>query len=152
MLCERCGKNVAEVHLVKIFNGRRYDEHLCRVCAKEIIPTDEVGSSLKMSFSPEALAQMQEVFKNLLMPIMSEHLEERDEDVSCPHCGKMIPYEYLDSFEGLSAEYGEQEEVSTEGVSEAERLDLQMKKAVQEEDYELAAEIRDKLEELKKTN
>lgn len=155
MLCERCGKGVAEVHLVKIFNGRRYDENLCRSCAKEVLPDGEGGNSynsLKMSFSPEALAQMQDVIRNLLMPIMSEHYEEKEEDITCPHCGKMIPLEYLDDFESMDSEDIEEGMPAERALDETEKLDLQMKKAVQEENYELAAKIRDKLAELKKAN
>ena len=154
MLCERCGKGVAEVHLVKIFNGRRYDENLCRSCAKEVLPDGEGGNSynsLKMSFSPEALAQMQDVIRNLLMPIMSEHYEEKEEDIVCPHCGKMIPFEYFDDFESMEIEDMEEDGL-VESAPETEKLDLQMKKAVQDENYELAAKIRDRLAELKKAN
>ena len=152
MLCERCGKGVAEVHLVKIFNGRRYEEHLCRSCAKEIVPSQNEGNSLRMSFSPETLAQMQEVLRNLLFPIMTELYEDRDEDISCPHCGKPIPYEFFDDVENMETEDSSQDDVFSAPISEIEKLNLQMEYAVQDENYELAAKVRDRLIELKKTN
>lgn len=152
MLCERCGKGVAEFHLVKIFNGRRYEEHLCRSCAKEIVPSPNEGNSLRMSFSPETLAQMQEVLRSLLFPIMTELYEDRDEDISCPHCGKSIPYEFFDDVENMTTEDSLKDDVFSRPVSEIEKLNLQMENAVQDENYELAAKVRDRLNELKKTN
>jgi len=45
-----------------------------------------------------------------------------------------------------------EEDGLVESAPETEKLDLQMKKAVQDENYELAAKIRDRLAELKKAN
>jgi len=152
MLCERCGKGVAEVHLVKIFNGRRYEEHLCRSCAKEVVPSQGASGSLRMFFSPETLAQMQEVLKSLLLPMMTELYGETGDDFPCPHCGKIIPSEFFDDLESMISEESVQDDIFTEPVSEKDKLDLQMKNAVQDENYELAAKIRDRLIELKKSS
>ena len=37
MLCERCGARRAEVHLVKVVDGERHVQHLCRECAGEYL-------------------------------------------------------------------------------------------------------------------
>jgi len=38
MLCERCGQRPVTVHLTEITNGHKQDVHLCEVCAGEIQP------------------------------------------------------------------------------------------------------------------
>ena len=35
MLCERCGKKVASVHVTKIINGNKTELYLCDTCARE---------------------------------------------------------------------------------------------------------------------
>src|SRR6056297_1414591 len=43
MLCERCGKEEASVHLTRIINGEKEEIHLCEECAKKSsqLNTDE---------------------------------------------------------------------------------------------------------------
>ncbi|MBQ3180634.1 MAG: UvrB/UvrC motif-containing protein [Firmicutes bacterium] len=36
MLCERCGKNQATVHVKKVINGKETQENLCEVCAGDV--------------------------------------------------------------------------------------------------------------------
>lgn len=35
MLCEQCGKRPASVHITKIVNGQKSEHHLCEECARE---------------------------------------------------------------------------------------------------------------------
>lgn len=42
MFCEHCHGRVANVHLVRIINGKKSELHLCNECAKE-----NVSSKLK---------------------------------------------------------------------------------------------------------
>ena len=36
MICERCKKNQATVHMTQIINGKKTEQHLCSQCAAEI--------------------------------------------------------------------------------------------------------------------
>ena len=51
MLCERCGTRHADIHLVKVMNGERRVQHLCRECAGEFLSTNDVTNLMKLSLS-----------------------------------------------------------------------------------------------------
>lgn len=36
MVCEKCGKEAASVHVTKIVNGQKNEVHLCQDCAREV--------------------------------------------------------------------------------------------------------------------
>ena len=44
MLCEKCNKRVATIHLIKLINGEKSEVRLCESCAKEISDISLVGS------------------------------------------------------------------------------------------------------------
>ena len=44
MLCEKCNKRVATIHLIKLINGEKSEVRLCESCAKEISDIPLVGS------------------------------------------------------------------------------------------------------------
>ena len=45
MLCEKCQKEEASVHVTKIVNGQKTETHLCQHCAKEL---GEFGLSIDL--------------------------------------------------------------------------------------------------------
>ena len=48
MLCERCNKNPATVHVTKVLNDRKTEVHLCEQCAKysEAVPAFDPSFSI----------------------------------------------------------------------------------------------------------
>lgn len=90
MMCENCGQRRAEIHLVKVINGVRIEENICRQCAGEMMPFHEAEKALKMSFSLEGIMSTGDALKNLLFPMMPELYEIEDREMKCPHCGKEI--------------------------------------------------------------
>ena len=160
MHCQICKKNEATIHLTEITEGTRTELHLCEFCAQEQgvtvksqIPINELLSSL-LSVQPSddelfghsekqkacpncgfTLDQLREesvlgcpkdyeVFENLLLPII-----EKAHDGRTTHCGK-IP-------EKMPENIRKQTEIQA--------LRQQLETAVKNEDYELAAELRDKI-------
>ncbi|MGD9666341.1 MAG: UvrB/UvrC motif-containing protein [Synergistaceae bacterium] len=151
MLCERCGANNAEVHLVRIVNGKRAVDYLCRQCAKEVIPFDEAAKMMKMTFSLEGILDLQEALKDLILPAMTGMNDDADIELTCPHCGEAISWSMLVPTEKKCAEKVPCAESTGAPAVKKDKLSLlrsEMTEAVKSENYELAAQIRDQIKDL----
>jgi len=162
MQCQICHKNDATIHLTEIVDGARTEMHICEQCAveqdiavKSHIPINELLSNL-LAVQPSedelaspserdlvcpncgfTLAQFRkegvlgcprdyEVFEKTLLPLI-----EKAHDSKTAHCGKVpskAPGDTKKQMELLS-------------------LRQQLDAAVQSEDYELAAKLRDKIKQ-----
>lgn len=162
MYCQRCNKKEATVHLTKIVNNEKTEVYLCEECAKETGQLPFAGSN------PFA-------FHNLLQGILSPELnsyEQYQQEMKCDKCG--LNYrEFTKS--GLFAcarcydSFSEKIEPIFKRVHgntkhngkvpkrrggtlriqrEIEELRDDIQKAVYNENFERAAEIRDKIKEL----
>ncbi len=160
MQCQICDKNEATIHLTEITDGLRTEMHVCEHCAaeqgiavKSQIPIKELLSSLLAS-APED----------------DELLGSSQKEVSCPHCGFTLeqfrkdavlgcPYDYEIFEKSLSPLIEKAHDGQTvhrgkvpskmpgDAKKQIELLNLrqQLDAAVQAEDYELAARLRDKI-------
>jgi len=166
MHCQRCKEQTATIHLTEINNGQRQETHLCEICAeqeglaiKSQIPLNELLSTLLASQS-----------SGKEQPV-SEVASENEE--SCPSCGMTMgefqkgrllgcanDYEELgDSLEpiieknqgGHTAHKGKVPANTPEDSKKQVKI-LQLRReledAVENEDYENAAQIRDRIEHL----
>lgn len=104
MLCENCGKRKAEIHLVKVINGVRMEEDICRECAEKLMPFHEAAKALKMSFSLDGIMNVEGALRNLLLPMLPELYEIEGKEMRCPHCGEKINADEL--FGRLESEQG----------------------------------------------
>jgi protein arginine kinase activator len=163
MQCQFCQKNDATIHLTEINDGVRSEMHLCEHCAveqgiaiKSQIPLNELLSSL-LAAQPEE----------------SELYGDFDQKRTCPRCGFSIeqfrkepvlgcPQDY-DVFEksllpliekahnGKTTHCGKVPKrcaVATKKQAELTTLRQRLEQAVKSEDYELAAKLRDKINQL----
>jgi protein arginine kinase activator len=163
MYCQICQKKEATIHLTEISDGVRTEMHLCENCAQE------EGIAVK-SHVP-----INELLASLLatQPSDDELFGEREQSKSCPHCGFTLdeftknavlgcPYDY-EVFEkslvpliekaqnGKSAHCGKVPSNTSRGArKEMELMSLrqQLESAVRSEDYERAAELRDKISQM----
>jgi len=162
MICDACGKKEATVHLTEIVNEKMTKLHLCEACAKDkgaemeehfglsdlLAGLADLGSHVE----PEAIAMIKcqacgftyqdfkkvgrfgcsecyEAFKKQLDPLLKRiHGANR-------HIGK-VP---------LSAGKTVKETTALQTLKE---LKSQLEKAVQSEDFETAAKLRDKIREM----
>jgi len=154
MLCQKCGMNEATVHMVQVINGKKAEQHLCSECA---------NMQEKSWF--DTGVNINKMLSGFFEPI------HRQESVKCKGCGVSFD-EYLKTgllgcsdcytaFENLlagplkrlqggavrhrgkklgSASNEKQEE-------KAPSLKEQLKSAIETENYELAAELRDRIRE-----
>ena len=166
MQCQSCKKRTATIHLTEISNGQRYETHLCELCAqkeglaiKNQIPLNELLSTL-LAVQAESEGD-------------SEQLDVVSADTACPACGITLkqftkksvlgcPYDY-EVFEKQlrpiirrahnsntthCGKVPSKASASTRNNIELIKLRRQLDAAVQEENYEAAAELRDKIERL----
>ncbi len=157
MLCEQCGTRRAEVHLVKVVNGERRVQHLCRECAGEFLSMNDVTNLMKLSFSVEGLMGIDEAFRDLVMPALRGAYEDKKKNRRiCPHCGGVLPDSMFDRQGETEPENAPHQEEAENKVMTAEEemaaLESKMREAVRSEDYEYAAKLRDRISELKNSN
>jgi len=160
MRCQICKNNEATIHLTEISDGVRSETHLCEQCASE------QGIAVKSQIP------LNELLSNLLsvQPSDDELFSSVEQEATCPHCGFNLdefrkepllgcPYDY-EVFEksllpiirkahnGKTTHCGK---VPSKAPKEAKKqielsnLRGQLEAAVQNEDYELAAKLRDKI-------
>lgn len=157
MLCDKCHKNKATIHFTKIVNGKKIEMHLCKDCARE-------NTEINAEFSME----------NFLSDMFGEFtLKESNEEYKCPNCGmtyeqfkrygKFGCSECVDTFKdkiepliqnihGHRRHKGkipkQQNPLEKVELNEIEILRNELKDAVEKENYEKAAELRDKIKSL----
>ena len=167
MICERCGKEEASVHLTRIINGKKEEIHLCEKCAKNSSQLNKDENNLS--------------FQSLLSGMLNHNLSIQNSsifnnnynDLTCDNCGMTYQEftqkglfgcekcfgafnEKLDSLfkriHGNLLHAGKrpisiQQKLETE--SEINELKDEMQIAVDKENFEKAAEIRDKIHAIK---
>jgi protein arginine kinase activator len=165
MLCQVCNKKTATIHLTEISDGVHTEMHLCEQCAIE------QGVAAKTQIS------INELLSGLLasQPSDDELFGPSEPDAKCPHCGFTLeqfrrqgvlgcPYDY-EVFEkalapliekahnGATSHYGKapaRTPQQTKKQMELANLRQQLDAAVRTEDYEVAAKLRDKINEMEK--
>jgi len=164
MQCQICNKNDATIHLTEITDGKRSEMHICQLCAaeqgiavKSHLPINELLSGL-LAAQPE-----------------DEDLSSPSQQVQCPNCGFTLEqfrkqgvlgcaYDY-EAFEksllpliekahdGNSTHCGKlPSKTPKDTKKQVQLLNLrqQLETAVKNEDYERAAELRDKINKIEK--
>lgn len=169
MMCERCNKNNANVHIVKVINGVKNEMNLCEKCAKE-------QESLSFNFDGNISTTFN--FQNLITGIMDYISESPSSithsDMVCENCGTSYSDFKKSGILGCSECYKTfssivnpmirrvQKDIEHVGklpvkngkeLIEKKRL-LKLKEELQQailvEEYEKAAELRDKINKIKK--
>jgi len=163
MQCQVCQQKEATIHLTEITDGVRNEIHLCEQCAME------EGIAVKSKLS------INELLSGLLstQPSDDDLFGDTEQDISCPHCGFTLsqfsekavlgcPYDY-EIFEkslnpiikkahgGKTTHQGKVPSKTPKNTKKQMKLlalRQQLEAAVQSEDYELAAKLRDEISQL----
>ena len=167
MQCQNCNQCSATIHLTEITNGQRMETHLCEKCAqqqglaiKTQVPLNELLSTL---LAVQGQSQDQD----------DDWADDLDQ-TSCPRCGMTLKQFQKESLLGCPEDYEVFDKQLVPVIEKAQSgntchcgkipthspqetkdhgklLDLQKQLdiAVRQEDYELAAKLRDKIEKLK---
>ncbi|HUT31372.1 MAG TPA: UvrB/UvrC motif-containing protein [Sedimentisphaerales bacterium] len=163
MQCQSCQKNEATIHLTEISDGVRTETHLCEHCAqdegiavKSQIPLNELLSSL-LAAQPEDTDAFGDSDHKIVCPNCEFTLEQfrKEALLGCPHDYEIFEKSLLPLIErahnGKTFHCGKvPSKTSFNAKKQIQLVALrqQLETAVKNEDYELAARLRDKINQL----
>ncbi len=162
MQCQICNENEATIHLTEISNGTRSEMHICERCAteqgiavKSQIPINELLSSL-LAVQPSDDELADPDAQGLACPNCGFTIEQfrKEGTLGCPNDYEVLDKALLPLIEkaqnGKTTHCGKIPSKAPQNTKEQmEILSLrrQLEQAVRNEDYELAARLRDKINE-----
>ena len=164
MLCQHCKQNEATTHIRRVINGAAQEFHLCAVCAKEAgLPpaVPEFGFQLSDLFSGFLGSSLREQARPapLRCELCGSSLEEitRSGRVGCAQCYETFAEQLqptLQRIHGALRHTGKVPETDPvlaqrrQKEQDVARLRGEIAAAVQAEDYEQAARLRDEIRKL----
>ena len=177
MKCQKCGKHIANTHIKRVINGVQEEYHLCSECARSMgcnnvfesfseSVSDVFGSMLGGFFANALPARSQatrcdtcgstfsditrsglmgcadcyDLFEDQIMPSI------RRVHGDATHCGKSsvsVVHPFKDE---------EKKPEETPEISELDSLKVQLDEAVKNQEFERAAELRDRIKALEETD
>ena len=159
MLCQRCHKNNVTVHIKQVVNGEVSERLLCQECAEK----EKVGSfftggadSLLSGFFSDSILGLTGITEKKSCPLCHSTRSDlaRTGRAGCAECYNVFSEELAKMIYGihgntthLGTAPGKHVEELTRR-DEIEALKKEQEEAVLKEDYERAAEIRDKIKKL----
>jgi protein arginine kinase activator len=162
MQCDECGKRRATVHITKIENGKKTDRHLCEQCAAEnngisFNTTFSINHILTGLMNPGGVLPFKmDVVKDVKCDVcgLSYNRFRETGRFGCSHCYKVFGDKLNPLFKKLHGNINHTGKIPNKAggrmkvAKEIERLKQQLNTAVANEEYEKAAEIRDRIREL----
>ena len=167
MLCHDCGQRVATVILTEVREGRKETLHLCQHCVEARgIPSPALNDPV----------QVDQVFRDLLSRLGEEEgifdgSHPRDADtcrncdwtfgrfrqtglLGCPHCYRAFEEPLNDLLKKLHGSAEHLGKACAHGPDLTRELDLDqlqqdLATAIEREDFELAADLRDRIQHLR---
>lgn len=172
MLCEKCKKNNANVHITKVINGEKQEINVCNKCASEM---GDIYSNIGDGDFVSPFT-----FQNLLSGLM-DYMNESPEKTSintetCKNCGNSYIEFKETGLAGCSQCYKNLSNTLQPVIKRVQgnaihtgkipkragkyiicknkvcNLKKELKEAIEKEEYERAAEVRDKIKELEIDN
>ncbi|RFU68661.1 hypothetical protein D0469_11915 [Peribacillus saganii] len=173
MICQECNKRPATLHFTKIVNGEKTEVHICEKCAQE---KGEMfmfngGGSFSINNLLAGLLNMEPVFQHTNPSTIA-----KSQEAQCPGCnmtfseftqaGKFGCAQCYETFKdnlnpvlkrlhsGNTAHIGKIPERLGGGIHLRKKMDdlkQLLKDAIDQEEFEKAAELRDELRSLEKS-
>lgn len=168
MFCEKCQKNQASVHMQQFLNGQKVELHLCQECAFKL-DNPEMLVSLENIFKGFLDQLNTKYFANPAAPGAAGQIKSMKPTKACSRCGMTfnkfktggrlgcdVCYQsfakevevLLKNVQGSTRHEGKYPRRMGAGVinkRQVNELRSQLKKAVEEENYEEAARLRDEI-------
>lgn len=163
MLCQSCKKNEATTHIKKIINGALEEYNLCHECAKKMGYTnifsnfENEWNSMLGSFFSGGLPSRSEATRCKGCGSSFSDIAQRGM-VGCPLCYETFYEELLPSIKKIHGNTQHNGKFPSSAgkklaiVNEIESMNEQLKEAVKRQEFEKAAQLRDKINELKGGN
>ena len=178
MLCDNCGKREANVRYQENINGRKKELNLCTECSKKL-GIDQFDFSMPIDFASFFGGFFEDIANQQFMPFFDEikalkcnSCGNTFDDIlktgrlGCQNCYDTFEEQInpiIRRIQGADRHIGrigkisdnkvvssEEAKPETKEVSELEKLKQDLKKAIEEERYEDAAKLRDKIKKLEK--
>ena len=144
MKCQNCGKNEATFYYRSSINGRVMESHLCPECARQLGLVQDMRRPMMSSFwDDDFFARPFRMLEPLLGGFGSRLLTEFPEPVDVTRQAQQAVAE---APEDALVDKAEQERFSLQRQRNA--LQTQLRHAVEAEDFESAAKLRDQLKAL----
>ena len=153
MLCEHCHVNEATFHRVQVINGARSEAHLCSQCLASQQGAINIGSMIAALFSPvEQISPAGQLACKRCGTTPARF--QQTGRLGCGQCytdlSAMIE-PMLKRVQGRSRHIGRVPEgAKTEPADPVQELRRQIQDAVEKEDYETAAQLRDEIKKYEK--
>ncbi|MBR6408600.1 MAG: UvrB/UvrC motif-containing protein [Clostridia bacterium] len=157
MLCEHCGKNVANTHVKRTINGKTYEAMLCPECAAEmgfgsLMGTINLGSLLGSTFT-EALSGKRIAENQIVCPQCGASFSDITQTgrVGCAKCYEIFYDRLVPSLQRIHGKTRHAGKLPSGAGIEAKRrneldsLRQQLAQAVENQEYEKAAQLRDSI-------
>ena len=175
MLCDRCKKREATIHIKEVHDGKCISTNLCPECAKEKEIAGGLGAfGFNLAEVIFNVGKMNAGAKNAPQPEHAEE-DEKTEGLSCPRCHWSVAkmrhaagklgcaecYKVFGKWVNMAVEQVQRGKVhvgkrplsrsrSLSGLRmELDRLQTELASAVSAEEYEKAAQVRDRISALK---
>lgn len=175
MLCDRCQKRDAKILYTEIINGAKKEQHLCEECAADYtsfqMEKPLLNSDLTLN---DLLSTLLEAYNNnspskkggIKPEVVCDHCKMTYEEFlqkgrfGCANCYRSFHKELgktLKGIQGAEVHMGKRPKgyVSStdrilKGFTEEERLTLRLQEAIEKEEFEEAARLRDLIRQMKK--
>lgn len=148
MLCDSCKQNEAVIHRVMVINGQKHERHLCAQCAQAAgslsfkLPT--FAELMNVSFQSAAQEEKAACQCGMTLPRFRE-----TGLLGCPQCYETFRPELMSIIErsqgGRRQHMGVRPVLAAQAQSGLEKLREELRWAVEKEDYEQAARLRDEI-------
>ena len=165
MLCQNCGKNEATTHIKQVIYGDTAERHLCSECAEHLGYGDAFSgfgfniSGLFGNFFGDAVHSLNTPRKVTRCAKCGYSFNDivRDGRVGCAECYKTFYNELKPSIQRIHGQVHHNGKIAStvepvneqeNSVSEVEELKSKMEEAIKTQNFELAAQLRDKIKEL----
>ena len=163
MLCDRCKQREAKIYYTEIIGGKKKEQHLCEECAAEMSSFGKNASLGSILSGILSAASGGDVACEKCGETYGEFLETGK--LGCDECYKAFGSMLLNSVRRIQGsvthtgkipsylkEEMKKEDAEVEKImhlSETEQLEIMLKKALAEENYEECARLRDEIRKLK---
>jgi protein arginine kinase activator len=165
MLCDNCGQNEAEVHLTQIVDNEMTTVHLCPSCAADKgLDAGTVPKNLPLTDFLAQMGQGAETEEEAAVAGPCTYCRTTSDDfrrtgrLGCPHCYSVFESQLraiLRRIHGSTQHLGKvYVPPASEGADLVQRLSVlkrKLQRAVESEDFERAATLRDQIKELEAT-
>jgi protein arginine kinase activator len=176
MLCDRCQKRDAKILYTEIINGTKKEQHLCEECAadytsfqmenpllnSELTLGDLLSTLLESYYNTDQTKEQGEIKPDIVCDKCGTSYEEflQKGRFGCANCYRSFNGQLgktLKSIQGAEVHNGKRPKGYTtkmdhilKDFTETEKLSLKLQEAIEKEEFEEAARLRDIIKQMKK--